>query len=55
MEVSYERAEAVVKYDDEKVTVNRLRGAIDATGFKAKGVVPEKKSVRRRAKVKRWG
>lgn len=55
MEVSYERAEAVVKYDDEKVTVGHPRGAIDATGFEAKGVVPEKNSVRRRAKVKRRG
>lgn len=41
-EVRFERAEAVVKYDDRKVTALRLREAINATGFKAEVVVPEK-------------
>ena len=34
-EVSLERKEAVVEYDDEKVTEVRLREVIDDTGFKA--------------------
>ena len=34
-EVSLERKEAVVEYDDEKVTEARLREVIDDTGFKA--------------------
>lgn len=34
-EVSTERSEAVVRYDDEKVTEARLREVINATGFKA--------------------
>jgi copper chaperone CopZ len=41
-EVSFERGEAVVKYDDRKVTVARLREAINAAGFKAEGIVPTK-------------
>ncbi len=42
-EVSFERGETVVKYDDRKVTVERLREVINSTGFKGKGVVPEKR------------
>jgi hypothetical protein len=38
----------VVKYDDRKVTVDRLREAINSTGFKAAGVVPEKRVSGRR-------
>jgi copper chaperone CopZ len=34
-EVNVERGEAVVRYDDEKVTEARLREVINATGFKA--------------------
>jgi len=36
--VSYEKGEAWVKYDDRKVTVAKLRQAINGTGFKAAGV-----------------
>lgn len=32
-QVSYERGLAVVKYDDEKVTVAKLRDVINNTGF----------------------
>ena len=34
-EVNAEKGEAVVTYDDEKVTEARLREVIDAAGFKA--------------------
>ena len=34
-EVSTEKGEAVVRYDDQKVTEARLREVIDGTGFKA--------------------
>ena len=40
VEVSWERKEAVVEYDDEKVTEAKLREVINGTGFKA---VEEKK------------
>jgi copper chaperone CopZ len=33
--VSFEKKEAVIKYDDQKVTVAELRAAINSTGFKA--------------------
>lgn len=35
VEVNLERKEAVVEYDDEKVTEAKLREVINATGFKA--------------------
>jgi len=35
VEVSLERKEAVVEYDDSKVTETKLREVINATGFKA--------------------
>ena len=38
-QVSFEKGEAVVKYDDQKVTVAKLREVISSTGFK---VVEEK-------------
>lgn len=38
-QVSYEKGEAVVTYDDQKVTVAKLREVISKTGFK---VVEEK-------------
>ena len=41
VEVSWERKEAVVEYDDEKVTEAKLREVINSTGFKA---VEEKSS-----------
>jgi copper chaperone len=34
-EVSYETGEAVVQYDDQKVTEAKLREVINSTGFKA--------------------
>lgn len=34
-QVSFEKGEAVVKYDDQKVTVAKLREVINNTGFKA--------------------
>ena len=34
VEVSYEKGEAVITYDDEKVTEARLREVINGTGFK---------------------
>jgi thiol-disulfide isomerase/thioredoxin len=33
--VSYPKAEAWIKYDDQKITVARLRDVINSTGFKA--------------------
>ena len=33
--VSFEKGEAVIKYDDQKVTVEKLREVINGTGFKA--------------------
>jgi mercuric transport protein len=33
-QVSFEKGEAVVKYDDQKVTVAKLREVINGTGFK---------------------
>lgn len=38
-QVSFEKGEAVIKYDDQKVTVAKLREVITGTGFK---VVEEK-------------
>jgi copper chaperone len=38
-QVSFEKGEAVIKYDDQKVTVTKLREVISSTGFK---VVEEK-------------
>ena len=35
VEVSHERGEAVIEYDDEKVTEVKLREVINSTGFKA--------------------
>ena len=35
VEISLDRKEAVVEYDDEKVTEAKLREVINATGFKA--------------------
>ena len=35
VEVSLDRKEAVVEYDDAKVTETKLREVINATGFKA--------------------
>lgn len=35
VEVSLQRKEAVVEYDDEKVTEDKLREVINGTGFKA--------------------
>ena len=35
VEISLQRKEAVVEYDDEKVTEAKLREVINATGFKA--------------------
>lgn len=35
VEVSLERKEAMIEYDDEKVTEGKLREVINSTGFKA--------------------
>ena len=35
VEISLQRKEAVVEYDDEKVTEAKLREVINSTGFKA--------------------
>jgi copper chaperone CopZ len=34
VQVSFEKGEAVIKYDDQKVTVAKLREVINGTGFK---------------------
>jgi mercuric transport protein len=34
-QVSFEKSEAIIKYDDQKVTVAKLREVINRTGFKA--------------------
>jgi len=41
VEVNLERKEAVVEYDDAKVTEAKLREVINATGFKAIEAKPE--------------
>ena len=41
VEVSWQRKEAVVEYDDEKVTEAKLREVINATGFKAVEAKPD--------------
>lgn len=33
VKVSFERGKAVVKYDDQKVTVDKLREVVQSTGF----------------------
>ena len=33
--VSFEKKEALIKYDDQKITVAQLREVINSTGFKA--------------------
>jgi mercuric transport protein len=38
-QVSFEKGEAVVRFDDQKVTVEKLREVINKTGFKAVGEV----------------
>ena len=35
-QVSSEKGEAVIKYDDQKLTETKLREVINSTGFKAK-------------------
>jgi len=45
--VSYEKGEARIRYDDQKVTVARLREVINGTGFRA---VEEKSSARASAR-----
>jgi copper chaperone len=40
-QVSFEKGEAIVKYDDQKVTVEKLRDVINNTGFKAIADVSE--------------
>ncbi len=35
VEVSFEKGEAVIQYDDQKVTEAKLREVINGTGFKA--------------------
>ncbi len=35
VEVSFEKKEAVIKFDDQKLTVAKLREIINSTGFKA--------------------
>lgn len=35
VEVSFEKGEAIIQYDDEKVTEAKLREVINGTGFKA--------------------
>jgi copper chaperone CopZ len=35
VEVSHEKGEAVIRYDDQKVTEAKLREVINSTGFKA--------------------
>jgi mercuric transport protein len=41
VEVNLERNEAVVEYDDQKVTEAKLREVINATGFKAVEAKPD--------------
>lgn len=45
--MSFEKGEAWIKYDDEKVTVAKLRKVINSTGFKA---VEEKPKANRSAR-----
>jgi copper chaperone len=35
VEISHEKGEAVIQYDDQKVTEAKLREVINSTGFKA--------------------
>jgi copper chaperone len=36
-QVDWEKGEAVIKYDDQKLTETKLREVINSTGFKAAG------------------
>ncbi len=51
-QVSYEKGEARIKYDDEKITLARLREVINSTGFKAEGIVRPAKNSPGRGKRK---
>jgi mercuric transport protein len=42
VQVSFEKGEAVVKFDDQKVTVAKLREVINSTGFKAAAEVAQR-------------
>ena len=50
--VSYEKGEAWIKYDDQKITLARLREVINSTGYKAAEVVKDSKTPARRGKRK---
>lgn len=43
VEVSFEKGEAVIQYDDEKVAEAKLREVINGTGFRAVEEKPETK------------
>ncbi len=42
--VSYEKGEAWIKYDDRKITIDKLFEVINGTGYKAAGVKTAKKA-----------
>jgi mercuric transport protein len=42
VQVSFEKGEAVIKFDDQKVTVAKLREVINNTGFKAAAEVAQR-------------
>lgn len=44
---SYEKGEAWIKYDDQRITVAKLREVINSTGFKAVEEKPTKKTAAR--------
>jgi mercuric transport protein len=48
--VSYEKGLARIKYDDQKVSVAKLREVINSTGFSCDVTQPGAKSTARRAK-----
>ena len=48
--VGFPKGEAWIRYDDRKVTVAKLKEVIDATGFKAVGVVKAAKAPAARGK-----
>ena len=50
--VSFEKGEAWIKYDDQKVTISQLRQVINGTGYKAVEESSNRTASTRRAKHK---
>ncbi len=51
VQVSFEKGEALIEYDDQKVTIAKLREIINRTGFKAAGKITAGKSTAQHGKM----